>query len=116
MSNTPTDEDSPPWPTASERLYAEASALSDKLDDSMGSDFKVAKVLQKARKAERIEEAQRKDDGGWVKHTAWHWQRRTENGESLNYWPSTVKAQYMGRMYYGPRDVNALFKQLGIPA
>ena len=39
-----------------------------------------------------------------------------ENGESLNYWPSTVKAQYMGRMYYGPRDVNNLFKQLGIPA
>ena len=118
MSDTPSDdEDTPPWEPTSHRLRKEAEALSAKLDDSLSSDYKVFKALQKAGRAENLEAAEERDDGGWTKHTPWHWSRYVgeRNGWLLNYWPTTNKAQFMDRMYYGRRAVQDLFTKLGIP-
>ena len=115
MSDTPSDdEDTPPWEPESHRLRKEAEALSAKLDDSYASDCKVFKVLQKVGRAENLEAAEERDDGGWTKHTQWHWSRRTEDGRLLNYWPTTNKAQFDDRMYYGRRAVQDLFTKLGV--
>lgn len=44
--------------------------------------------------------AQQQDDGGWVKHTEFHWSR-TVAGKRLDYWPSRKKWQYEGRVQRG---------------
>jgi len=46
------------------------------------------------------EQAVKKDDGGWTKHTEWHWSRML-NGERLDYWPSRKKYQFRGRVQRG---------------
>lgn len=40
------------------------------------------------------------DDGGWTKHTQWHWSRAV-NGERLDYWPSRKKFQWRGKVLRG---------------
>lgn len=45
------------------------------------------------KKAERIAAAGSSDDGGWTKHTEYHWSRYV-CGEKLDYWPSTGKFMY----------------------
>lgn len=45
-------------------------------------------------------EAQAADDGGWTKHTQWHWSRIVD-GERLDYWPSRKKYQYRGEVKRG---------------
>jgi hypothetical protein len=35
------------------------------------------------------------DDGGWTKHTQWHWSRMIK-GDRLDYWPSRKKFQFRG--------------------
>jgi len=40
------------------------------------------------------------DDGGWTKHTQWHWSRMIE-GHKLDYWPSKRKWQYRGKVSTG---------------
>jgi hypothetical protein len=45
------------------------------------------------------------DDGGWVKHTPFHWSR-TIDGDRLNYWPSRKKYQFKGKVRRG--DVSKL--------
>lgn len=47
-----------------------------------------------------LEEAQAADDGGWTKHTKYHWSR-TVNGKRLDYWPSRKKYQYDGQIRRG---------------
>ena len=42
-----------------------------------------------------LREAVRDDDGGWTKHTNFHWSRII-NGERLDYWPSRKKFQWRG--------------------
>ena len=42
-----------------------------------------------------LREAVRDDDGGWTKHTEFHWSR-VINGERLDYWPSRKKFQWRG--------------------
>ena len=51
--------------------------------------------------------AQQQDDGGWVKHTEFHWSR-TVAGKRLDYWPSRKKWQYDGRVQRG--DVQRFIK------
>lgn len=51
--------------------------------------------------------AQQQDDGGWVKHTEFHWSR-TVAGKRLDYWPSRKKWQYEGRVQRG--DVQIFIK------
>ena len=42
----------------------------------------------------------KEDDGGWIKHTEYHWSR-TVAGERLDYWPSRKKYQYKGKVKRG---------------
>ena len=48
------------------------------------------------------------DDGGWVKHTDYHWSR-TVNNSRLDYWPSRKKYQYKGMIMRG--DVMKFIKR-----
>jgi hypothetical protein len=49
------------------------------------------------------------DDGGWTKHTQWHWSRTVE-GQRLDYWPSRKKFQYKGTVYRGLRLMRTILK------
>lgn len=47
-----------------------------------------------------LEQAEKDDDGGWTKHTQYHWSR-TVDGDRLDYWPSRKKFQYRGKVQRG---------------
>lgn len=53
-----------------------------------------------ADRARFLEDANRKDDGLWVKHTEHHWSR-TLKGRRLDYWPTRKKYQYKGKVCRG---------------
>lgn len=40
------------------------------------------------------------DDGGWTKHTPYHWSRIVA-GDRLDYWPSRKKFMFRGRVQRG---------------
>lgn len=61
-----------------------------------------------ADRARFLADAQAADDGGWTKHTQWHWSRML-NGERLDYWPSRKKYQYRGEVKRG--DVMRIVRQ-----
>ena len=45
-------------------------------------------------------QAVEKDDGGWTKHTQYHWSRIVA-GHKLDYWPSRKKFQYRDKVHRG---------------
>lgn len=45
-----------------------------------------------------LSDAKTADDGGWTKHTEFHWSRMVA-GHKLDYWPSRKKFQYRGDVY-----------------
>lgn len=47
-----------------------------------------------------LDEAMTDDDGGWTKHTIYHWSRKI-NGNRLDYWPSRKKFQWKGKVMRG---------------
>lgn len=47
-----------------------------------------------------MEDASNEDDGGWTKHTEYHWSR-TVAGHRLDYWPSRRKYAYRGKVRRG---------------
>lgn len=47
-----------------------------------------------------LHDAQQADDGGWTKHTDYHWSRMVD-GKRLDYWPSRKKFQYDGKVQRG---------------
>lgn len=47
-----------------------------------------------------LSEAVAADDGGWVRHTQYHWSRMVA-GSRLDYWPSRKKFQFCGRVMRG---------------
>jgi hypothetical protein len=53
-----------------------------------------------ADRARFLADAKSVDDGGWTKHTEFHWSRSV-NGERLDYWPSRKKFQYRGQVRRG---------------
>lgn len=61
-----------------------------------------------ADRARFLEQAQATDDGGWTKHTEYHWSR-TVAGHRLDYWPSRKKWQYQGQVRRG--DVQKFIRQ-----
>lgn len=66
-----------------------------------------------ADRARFMQQAQSADDGGWTKHTEYHWSR-TVAGQRLDYWPSRKKFQYAGRVMRG--DVQRFIaKSTGAP-
>ena len=34
------------------------------------------------------------DDGKWSKATPWHWRRALKDGSFIDFWPTTMKAQF----------------------
>lgn len=69
---------------------------------------------KKRAKVENFEAAKTADDGGWTKHTQWHWQR-TVGTDLLDYWPSTQRVRFRGRTYRGEVATKKLFEDMGIP-
>jgi len=51
-------------------------------------------------RARFMQEAIDDDDGGWTKHTEFHWSR-TVAGHKLDFWPSRKKWQYRGKIRRG---------------
>lgn len=47
-----------------------------------------------------LKQAMTDDDGGWTKHTPYHWSRSI-NGERMDYWPSRKKFQWRGKVMRG---------------
>ena len=47
-----------------------------------------------------LTQANQQDDGGWTKHTEFHWSRIV-GGDRLDYWPSRKKYQYRGKIMRG---------------
>lgn len=62
-----------------------------------------------ADRARFLAQAQADDDGGWTKHTQYHWSRIVA-GQRLDYWPSRKKWQYAGRVQRG--DVRKFISRL----
>lgn len=56
-----------------------------------------------------LQQAQTDDDGGWTKHTEFHWSRMV-NGDRLDYWPSRKKFQYRGRVSRGLRAMYGIIR------
>ena len=54
-------------------------------------------------------EAIRDDDGGWTKHTPYHWSRMID-GDRLDYWPSRKKWQYRGQVRRGLKSMYAILR------
>jgi hypothetical protein len=61
-----------------------------------------------------LQQAQSDDDGGWTKHTEFHWSR-VINGERLDYWPSRKKFQYRGQVLRGLRAMYKIIRAAGVP-
>lgn len=65
----------------------------DALKDHSKSKFE-------ADRARFFSDAQANDDGGWTKHTQYHWSRWI-SGSQLDYWPSRKKWRYRGKVQRG---------------
>ena len=61
-----------------------------------------------ADRARFLAEANSSDDGGWTKHTEYHWSRMV-NGRKIDYWPSRKKFSYRGKVQRG--DVYAFIRK-----
>lgn len=61
-----------------------------------------------ADRARFLNQAVQHDDGGWTKHTPYHWSR-TVCGDRLDFWPSRKKFQFRGRVQRG--DVMKIIKK-----
>jgi hypothetical protein len=57
-----------------------------------------------------LAQANLEDDGGWTKHTEWHWSRMIGN-ERLDYWPSRKKFMWKKQVMRGLRAMRKVMKQ-----
>ena len=55
---------------------------------------------RKEQRGKNLAAAVAADDGGWMKHSPYHWSRWVA-GLKLQYWPSAKKWQYAGKMSHG---------------
>lgn len=70
-------------------------------ETTIWQDLKACKKAKfDADRARFLADAQAADDGGWTKHTQWHWSR-VVNGERLDYWPSRKKYMFRGKVKRG---------------
>jgi len=67
------------------------------MTSDMGELFNELRARQKERRQRNLAAA---DPAGWTVHTAHHWSRQLA-GKRLDYWPSTSKWQYDGRVMTG---------------
>lgn len=66
----------------------------------MGDFFRDWTAAKKEDKERRLVRAQENDDGGWYKHTEYHWSR-TVGADRLDYWPSSGRWRIRGHTFYG---------------
>ena len=59
-----------------------------------------------------LSEAKDADDGGWTKHTRYHWSRMID-GERLDYWPSRKKYKWRGEIRRGLRGLYTILQEEG---
>lgn len=76
----------------------------------MAEVFAALKDERKKNKKKRLEEA---NTDGWISHSPYHFTKMMPDGY-ISWWPSTVKAQYRNKMYYGYKEVKKLFDSLGL--
>lgn len=69
-------------------------------DSDVALDGQAMDAMARERREAALTEALRHDDGGWTKHTPWHWQRHVGD-KLLDYWPSKRKWQFDGRVING---------------
>jgi hypothetical protein len=55
-------------------------------------------------------QAEKDDDGKWMKHTEHHWSRSVD-GERLDYWPSRKKFQWQGKVMRGLGAMHRIIKE-----
>lgn len=65
----------------------------------VGDDMRALDAHHKRRKANNLAVAEA-NSKGWTKHTEFHWSRML-NGKRLDFWPSTTRFQYEGRVMVG---------------
>jgi len=63
----------------------------------MGEMYRELRSRKKERRLRNLAEA---DPTGWKQHTEYHWSRQLA-GKQLDYWPSTRKWQYDGKIFTG---------------
>lgn len=68
--------------------------------------------FRKNKKERRFQRAEKSDDGGWTKHTKYHWSRKIGR-HRLDYWPSTGRWRFKDRTRY---NVNDMFKVIDDPS
>lgn len=69
--------------------------------DPIWDDLKAhAKEKFDADRARFLSAALAADDGGWTKHTEYHWSREVD-GHRLDYWPSRKKYRFKGKVRRG---------------
>jgi len=72
----------------------------------MGEVFNAMKREDARRRERNLQSAT--DDGGWKKHTAYHWSRDL-NGDRLDFWPSRNRFHFQGRTHTG--DVRGFIRR-----
>ena len=79
----------------------------------MGDTGDTFRAFREERTRRRSINFSRADPTGWKKHTMYHWYRII-NGKKLDYWPSSCKWQYEGKIMQG--DVmQFIYKRLKNP-
>ena len=74
----------------------------------MGDDFRAMQARTKQHRAEMLDKA---DTTGWTQHTDYHYSH-VFNGERMDWWPSSGKAIFRGKMVYTHVKVNKLIQKL----
>jgi hypothetical protein len=67
------------------------------MPSDMGEMWREHRELKRQRHEANLKSA---DPAGWTIHTSYHWSRELL-GKRLDYWPSTNKFQYEGRVMTG---------------
>ncbi len=78
-------------------------------DDIYDAMKAISKEKFDADRARFLIEANQADDGGWTKHTPFHWSRQLK-GKRLDYWPSRKRYRYQNKTRRG--NVYALIRKL----
>lgn len=76
------------------------------MTSEMGEAWNEIRSAKKERKRQTLLAA---DPSGWTQHTTYYWSRQIA-GHQLDYWPSTKKFQYQGRVLSG--DVERFIRNI----
>lgn len=80
--------------------FAAEKAESDQRDPIWDAMKDHSKAKFDSDRASFMAQAKQRDDGGWTKHTEYHWSRMVD-GQRLDYWPSRKKYRWKGKVVRG---------------